>query len=77
MIIYNLFFYGGQLSKTQIKKIVLPPSELAEYKFIRLDEALKMVSDKLRRRLPPTIAAISKKSAIYLENGVENKLINQ
>ncbi|MDP4001173.1 MAG: NUDIX hydrolase [bacterium] len=67
----QFIFYGDKLSQKHINEIVLPSDELAEYKFCKLEEALKLVSDKLKRRLPPTLTAINNKSAIYLENGVE------
>lgn len=67
----QFIFFGGQLTNEQIKDIILPKGELAEFKFLKLDEALVLVSDKLKKRLPPSLGAIKQTTAVYLENGVE------
>jgi len=66
----QFLFYGGKLSEKQIISIQLPADELAEYKFLPIDEALKLVSDKFKRRLPPSMDAVKSNSAVYLENGI-------
>jgi ADP-ribose pyrophosphatase YjhB (NUDIX family) len=60
-------FYGGILSKAQITLIKLQESELTEWKFLTLKDAIAFTNKKTALRLPLCLDAIRKNSAFYLE----------
>jgi len=50
-------FYGGVLSDEQISNITLQKKELDEYRFVPLEEALKLLNQKLARRIDQALKA--------------------
>jgi len=67
----QFIFYGGKLSVEEIGKIQVNANELEEYKFVSIDEALLLLSDRLKKRLPKCLAALKdSRWLVYLENGV-------
>ncbi|MDO8649870.1 MAG: NUDIX hydrolase [Candidatus Berkelbacteria bacterium] len=54
----QFIFYGGVLTEEEIAKIKLQDSELTEFRFVPMREALKMVSQGMARRLPMCEEAI-------------------
>ena len=66
----QFIFYGGTLSASEIQNIVLQKSELTEFKFVYVEEAInKYLRPKLARRLPSCIDAHKENIFYYLENG--------
>ena len=62
-------FFGGKLSADEIKKIKVDGKEIIEYRFMKIEAAWPLISEKLRSRLPECSAALKNKTAVYLENG--------
>lgn len=65
----KFMFDGGRLSEEQVKEIVLPEDELEDFKFVSIDEAMTLLGENMRRRIPHCLEAISHNDAMYLENG--------
>lgn len=62
-------FYGGVLTEEQISKIVLQEKELDEFKFLKIEDALLILSGKLSTRIKTGIDAILKDlDGVYSEN---------
>lgn len=66
----QFLFYGGELSEDEIENIKIPGEEIGEYKFVKVEEAARLASSGLGRRLPKSIEAIKNNTAFYLEDGV-------
>lgn len=64
-------FFGGVLTQEEIKKLQLPVTELVEYRFATLQQALSLLSPKLAKRLPKCLQAIRRGVTAYLEDGEE------
>jgi len=62
-------FFGGILNEAEIAEIKNDGEEILEYRFVNINEALPMLGEKLRKRLPKALEAYKKESAVYLENG--------
>lgn len=67
-------FYGGVLDQGQIDSIRLQESELSEYRFVPIEEALELLTVTLSRRLIPCIEALQHHTTLYLENGQKVEL---
>lgn len=65
----QFIFFGGKLSDNEIKEIKLDKKEIIECKFLPIVQALPLLSDKLKLRLPKCLEALKNNGAIYLENG--------
>jgi len=65
----QFIFYGGIIDGKTIAKIKLPKKELSEHRFVSKNKALKLVSDRLAKRLPNCFKALRKKQMYYLEGG--------
>lgn len=65
----QFIFFGGKLNKSEIKNIKLGGREIVEYKFMKIDDALPLLSERLRMRLPKCLEALKNNTAIYLEDG--------
>ena len=61
-------FDGGILSQDDIASIKLDGKELIEFKLAPLDEACKLLSPVLARRIQQSVLAKSHNTAVYLEN---------
>lgn len=66
---YQFVFDGGILSKETIASIQLDPSEIAEYAFYPIEEAVKLLSDTGRNRIKTIFGQKNPSSFIYLEQG--------
>ena len=64
----QFIFFGGKLTPEQISSIKLPSNEIAEYKFMNVEEASPLLNAKLRKRIPECLTTLKEKSGIYLEN---------
>ncbi|MBA4320227.1 MAG: NUDIX hydrolase [Flavobacterium sp.] len=65
----QFIFFGGKLSESEIKDIKIDGKEIAEYRFMKIDNTLPLLSEKLRTRLPKCLDALKNNTAIYLEDG--------
>ena len=62
-------FSGGMLSETQIKDIQLPSDELSDYLFSPFEDAVRLLSPMLSKRLPYCLQALYENLTVYLEDG--------
>ncbi len=67
--VLEFIFFGGVLSPNDIQRITLPLAELSEYRFVPLEEALLLVTDRLGKRLSPSLHALKNNVTAYLEDG--------
>lgn len=65
----QLIFFGGQLEQSVIETITLAENELSEFRFVSLDEAMSLVSQRLARRLPHCLQSLHNNTVVYLEGG--------
>lgn len=61
-------FDGGILSQDDIASIELDGKEVVEFKLAPLDEACKLLSPVLARRIEQAVIAKTQNTAVYLEN---------
>lgn len=64
----HFLFDCGIISNEEIGKIVLDPEEVTEIGFFTFDEAIKIVSPRLARRLDSSRKALETGGVVYLEN---------
>ena len=64
----QFIFFGGKLGSSQIAAIKLPPDEIAEHKFVSIDEALPLLSEKLSKRVSQCLTTPKRKTGLYLED---------
>ena len=64
----QFIFYGGVLPPEQENAIKLETEEISDYKFLAVDQALLLLSEKLKRRVPKCLEALKKNTALYLED---------
>jgi len=62
-------FYGGILTQNQIDKIKLRSGEISEYKFVKAEEAIPLLSKGFQKRMPKCLEAIKNNTGIYSEEG--------
>jgi len=62
-------FFGGILNSEQISNIKLQEAELLEFKFVSLEEALKLFGPRKIKRIPHCFEALKNNTVAYLENG--------
>jgi 8-oxo-dGTP diphosphatase len=62
-------FDGGELSADQASQIVLPAAELAEYRFVAIEEADGLVTGRMLRRLRAIADLIGTGETLYFEEG--------
>ncbi|MBI2674309.1 MAG: NUDIX hydrolase [Candidatus Yanofskybacteria bacterium] len=64
-------FYGGKLTPEQIKNIKTDPDEVSEFKFAKIEEALKLIGESkiLSKILSKYPEILKNNSPMYLENG--------
>ena len=67
--VFQFVFDGGILSDGQISDIRIQEEELSEYRFVTIDEALKLLRANLTLRIPKCLEAIESGRVCYLENG--------
>jgi len=65
----HFLFFGGKLTLEQIKQIKVDGQEIVDFRFMKLDEVLPLLAEKMRPRLPKALEAINNNSAFYLEDG--------
>lgn len=65
-----LFLFDcGVISEDEVSRIKLETDEIADFKFVKYEEALQLLSSNLKKRLSSSIEALKEKGFIYLENG--------
>ncbi|OGF28040.1 hypothetical protein A2331_02935 [Candidatus Falkowbacteria bacterium RIFOXYB2_FULL_34_18] len=65
----QFIFFGGRLNEGEVKKIRLDGKEIIEYRFMKISEALPLLSEKLSIRLQKCLDALKRDTAIYFEEG--------
>lgn len=65
----SFVFDGGSMTSDEISRIRLQAEELTEYKFVSAEEAVKIMTAGLAKRLPKCIEARNAHKTVYLENG--------
>lgn len=63
-------FLGGTLDARQIQTITLPPTEIIDYRFVTLADALQLLTQRGANRVQRALHAIKTKQTVYLENGI-------
>ncbi|MBX4187301.1 MAG: NUDIX hydrolase [Candidatus Doudnabacteria bacterium] len=66
-----LLYFGGTLNQEEIDKIKLDSEELSEYRFVTLDQAEILVTERLKKRLPKVVNAYKTGTCISLKDGEE------
>jgi ADP-ribose pyrophosphatase YjhB (NUDIX family) len=64
-----MFIFDGGIIGDRV--VFFPPNELSEYRFVTMDAIPFMFNERLARRIPKAVEAISRGVCIYLENGNE------
>ncbi len=64
----HIVFNGGQLTDEQIGQIQLPADELVEYRFVTVEEVIKLLRPGLAVKIEACLAAIESGCPIYLEH---------
>ncbi len=64
----KFIFYGGILVENQISQIILQKSELTEFKFTPINDAIPLLSNSLKKSIPQCLDAIEKNITVYIEN---------
>lgn len=65
----QFIFFGGRLNQNEIENIKLDGKEIIEYRFMKVDDALSLLSGKLKMRLSKCLDVIKNNNAIYIEDG--------
>lgn len=63
----NFIFDGGIVSEADRQCIVLPPDELREYRFVTPEEASRLLTRRLRRRVQRCLAVLENGTTAYLD----------
>jgi len=67
---FQFTFFGGTLTDEQISQIRLQADEISEYKFMNVDEALKMIGGSFAARFSENEASLKDGLIRYLEDGI-------
>ena len=62
----RFLFDCGAVDDAELASVTVQPEEVAEYRFVALDEALELLRAPIRRRVR---AAMRHRRCVYLENG--------
>ncbi|MEI6238284.1 MAG: NUDIX hydrolase [bacterium] len=65
----QFIFFGGVLTEKEIKEIKIDGKELVDYRFVKVEEALSLLSEKLKVRIPRCLEALKNNAVVYFENG--------
>ena len=61
-------FQGPTLTPSEIEEIQLQASELSEYRFCAIDEAVTLLNRRLGRRVRRSLAALAQNGSVYAED---------
>jgi 8-oxo-dGTP diphosphatase len=67
----QLIFDGPTLTSAQVARIRVPEDEIAEYRFLPVDEAIAALPERMRPRVAAAVESLERGVPIYLEAGVE------
>jgi ADP-ribose pyrophosphatase YjhB (NUDIX family) len=65
----QFIFSGGILNDEESKNIKLDGKEIIDYKFVKFDEALQLLSEKSSLGFAKSFEALKNNMAVYLEDG--------
>lgn len=63
----QFIFLGPMLTSSMIEKIKLPRGELSEFRFLPPKKAIKLLNNKLRRRVGHCLSVLDTDETLYLE----------
>jgi hypothetical protein len=69
----QFIFTGGPLSEEQLAQIQLPADELSEWRWVALDDAVPLLTERMFNRISHAFRAYHSGQTIYLENQLEIK----
>jgi hypothetical protein len=67
----HFVFFGGVLSRAQLKAIRIDNAEIEKFRLVRRDVALAKLDERLARRIALALSALKRDGAIYAEDGAE------
>ncbi len=67
----HFIFDGGTLSNIEIKNITLQTEEVSEYRFCTLNEACKLLNERVGNRVQQCFKILKSDRTLYLEKRVE------
>jgi 8-oxo-dGTP diphosphatase len=67
----QMVFLGGTLNPATIDMIRLQPTELSEFRFLELDEALALLGSTLSARIAGALRALAEGTTLMLHDGRE------
>jgi 8-oxo-dGTP diphosphatase len=65
----QLIFEGPTLTSEQVARIRVPEDEIAEMRFLPVDEAIATLPERMRPRVAAAIESLNRGEPIYLEAG--------
>lgn len=65
----QFMFYGGVVNSQEVSMLKPAVVEINEIRFVKIDSALPLLSEKLQKRVVTCIKALTDSAAAYLENG--------
>ena len=66
----EFIFFGGVLAEEEVRRIQFQEEELEEIRFVKLDEAMKLLNPWSARRVPFAVGALQEGMTVYLEDGL-------
>jgi 8-oxo-dGTP pyrophosphatase MutT (NUDIX family) len=64
-------YLGGTLTPQAIEAITLPATELSEYRFVAIDEVLRLLQRSLSLRVAGSLKALAERQTLMLHDGQE------
>ncbi len=66
-------FFAGIVRTEEYKNITLAEDEVSEYRFVKPEEALPLLSEGLKKRIGPCLQALKESRVILLKEGAEQE----
>jgi 8-oxo-dGTP diphosphatase len=67
----QLIFEGPTLTAAEVARIRVPEDEIAEHRFLPIEEAIAMLPERMRPRVAAAVESLARGVPIYLEAGEE------
>ena len=68
----QFIFEGVMLTSAQLTQLRVPEDEIAEYRFLPVEEAIAMLPERMRPRVAAAVESLERGQPIYLEAGEEH-----
>ena len=59
------------MTSAQLARLRIPEDEIAEYRFLRVEEAIATLPERMRPRVAAAVESLERGQPIYLEAGEE------